>query len=36
MCKTANVSKSGYYKWLKNIDKFKYSNDLLLVYKAFF
>lgn len=35
MCKTANVSKSGYYKWLKSKNKIKNKDDLIYVYAAF-
>lgn len=28
MCKIANVSKSGYYKWLKNKDKISFQKIL--------
>ena len=36
LCKIAGVSKSGYYKWLKNADKIKDENDTLLVVELFF
>lgn len=36
MCKFAKVSKSGYYKWLKNIDKVKDEDDALLIAEIFF
>jgi putative transposase len=36
MCKIAKVSKSGYYKWLKNIDKVKDEKDALLIAEVFF
>ena len=36
MCKIANVSKSGYYKWLKNIDIVKDEADALLIGEVFF
>lgn len=35
MCKTANVSKSGYYKWLKSKNEIKNQDDLIYVYAAF-
>ena len=35
MCKTAQVSKSGYYKWLKSSTKLKDREELIYVYAAF-
>ena len=35
MCEIANVSKSGYYKWLKSITEIKNKDDLIYVYAAF-
>ena len=36
LCKIANVSKSGYYKWWKNADKIKDEGDILLIAEMFF
>ena len=38
MCKIAKVSKSGYYKWLKNKDKISFEEilDYTLVKDIFF
>jgi len=36
MCKFAGVSKSGYYKWLKNINNVKDEKDALLIAEIFF
>ncbi len=36
LCKVANVSKSGYYKWWKNADKIKDETDALLIAELFF
>lgn len=36
LCKITNVSKSGYYKWLKNADKIKDEADALLIAELFF
>jgi len=35
MCSIANVSKSGYYKWLKSRIHIKNKDDLIYVYSAF-
>ena len=35
MCEIANVSKSGYYKWLKSHTEIKNKDDLIYVYAAF-
>ena len=35
MCKIANVSKSGYYKWIKTRTEIKNKDDLIYVYAAF-
>ena len=35
MCEIANVSKSGYYKWLKSSTYIKNKDDLIYVYAAF-
>lgn len=35
MCNIANVSKSGFYKWVKSINKIKYKQDMLFVTAAF-